>query len=158
MLSQIPRPALWLGFAGLLPFLAGAAGLWLLPSAWSRWFLTNQIGYAATILSFLGAVHWGFSLAGFGRTPTADWHRLGWGVIPAPIAWIALGLAPVPALVTLIAGFAAVLYGDERAARSGLAPAWYPSLRRPLTALVVMTLAVSLARLLTDSGRLVAAG
>jgi formate hydrogenlyase subunit 3/multisubunit Na+/H+ antiporter MnhD subunit len=149
MLSQVPRPALWLGFAGLLPFLAGTAGLWLLPPPWNGWFLSNLITYAATILSFLGAVHWGFALAEAHRPPTAGWQRLGWGVVPALVAWVALGLAAIPALITLIVGFAAVLYGDDRAARSGLAPAWYPALCGPLTALVVLMLAASLVRLLT---------
>ncbi|MCX7350022.1 MAG: DUF3429 family protein, partial [Alphaproteobacteria bacterium] len=53
--GKIPGPALWLGLAGLIPFVAGAASLWvnisLLPPAAG---LKLAIIYGAIILSFLG--------------------------------------------------------------------------------------------------------
>jgi Protein of unknown function (DUF3429) len=55
-------PSLWargLGIGGLIPFVGLTAALW-----WARpgeWPLASValLGYGATIVSFLGAVHWG---------------------------------------------------------------------------------------------------
>ena len=89
MLSQTPRPALVLGFAGLIPFWFAAACVWLAPAPWNVHALQIQVLYAATILSFLGAVHWGLAVANYGGAPaTSDnpapamtWSRLGWSVV-----------------------------------------------------------------------------
>jgi hypothetical protein len=145
----IPPAALWLGAAGLLPFAAGTLGVWTLPPFWAGEALDAQCFYGAVILSFLGAVHWGLSIGGFGTAaPAADWPRLAWSVVPALVGWTAQLVSEVPSLVILILGFAGVLCGDLAAARRGLAPAWYPSLRRPLSAAVILLLAGSLAKVL----------
>jgi hypothetical protein len=144
--STVPPAALWLGIAGLLPFVAGTLGVWLLPPFWAGEALDAQCFYGAVILSFLGAVHWGLSIGGFGPGPAADWRRLAWSVVPALFGWAAQLLSEVPSFVTLILGFAGVLCGDIAAARRGFAPAWYPVLRWPLTAVVILALAASLAK------------
>jgi hypothetical protein len=162
MLSQTPRPALALGFAGLIPFWSGAAGVWLLPLPWNVHALQIQILYAATILSFLGAVHWGLAVANYGGAPaTADnpapamtWSRLGWSVVPPLVAWIAVCMNAVPGIITFILAFAALYFGDRAAVRAGHAPGWYLPLRRVLTILVIAALAVSLVRVLVGSGLL----
>jgi hypothetical protein len=145
--QPIPPAALWLGAAGLLPFVAGTLGVWLLPPFWAGEALDAQCFYGAVILSFLGAVHWGLSIGGFGA-PAAEWPRLAWSVVPALVAWAAQLASEMPSLVILILGFAGVLCGDLAAARGGLVPAWYPSLRWPLSAAVILLLAGSLAKLL----------
>jgi hypothetical protein len=176
MFTAIPRPALWLGIAGLLPLFATAAAVWLLPADQAGLVLDIQLYYAAIVLSFLGAVHWGLAIAGFGtelrgteirgpeiRSPeiragespgaeTIGWVRLTWSVVPALVGWVALLMTAVPALVTLMIAFAAVFGADLAAARRGLAPAWYPVLRRPLTVLVVLSLGASLMRVLSSGG------
>jgi len=146
--QPIPPAALWLGAAGLLPFAAGTLGVWLLPPFWAGEALDAQCFYAAVILSFLGAVHWGLAIGGFGAAPAASWPRLAWSVVPALVGWAAQLTSEVPSLVILILGFAGVLCGDLAAARRGLVPAWYPSLRWPLSAAVIVLLAGSLAKVL----------
>ncbi len=82
-----PDPlALRLGHAGLLPFLAGAALVWLVrPDA--RPYVTQALStYAAAIISFLGGIHWGI---GFQAQPP-DVDRFKWGVVPALLAWPAV--------------------------------------------------------------------
>ena len=160
MLSNIPRPAVWLGFAGLIPFYLCAAAVWLLPLPANVYALQVQMLYAATILSFLGAVHWGLALANYGGAPPSPdnpapamgWERLGWSVVPPLVAWVAVALTAVPGLVTFMIAFAAMLAGDTVAARMGRAPLWYIPMRRVLTALVILALAISLAKVLAGFG------
>ncbi len=140
-LDGVPVPARWLGFGGLVPFYLALAALWSNPQA-EGFALAVQLCYAAVILSFLGAVHWGRALA---SPEQQDWHVLGWSVVPALLGWLAAAwMEPVPAFVLLIVGFWAAFVVDMRAVAAGRFPAWYPALRRPLSALVVLALALSL--------------
>ena len=145
--DSVPQPAAWLGGAGVIPFTAGALGAWVLPAPWDLWALQAQVFYGACILSFMGAVHWGLAMADYGATPGASWQRLGGSVVPALLAWGALLLTPVLSLAVLILTFAGLFMADLRATKAGLAPAWYPRLRKPLTILVILSLGVSLIRL-----------
>ena len=74
--------------------------------------------------------------------------RLGWSVVPALLAWIALALVPQLGLPLLIVGFCGMFLGDLRAIDAGCAPDWYPSLRKPLTLLVTSCLIATLVALL----------
>ena len=60
--DRVPATFLLLGASGLMPFVAGAAALWLrLPDHRSHlrhWLL----GYAMVILAFVGAIDWGVKL------------------------------------------------------------------------------------------------
>ena len=140
MLSQTPRPALALGFAGLIPFWLGTVGVWLLPLPWNVHALQIQVLYAATILSFLGAVHWGLAVANYGGAPaTVDntapamtWSRLGWSVVPPLVAWIAVCMNAVPGIITFILAFAALYFGDRAAVRANLRPDHYDRARETL--------------------------
>ncbi|KXS51226.1 DUF3429 domain-containing protein [Marinobacter persicus] len=63
----IARLAILVGLAGLLPFLAGAAGLFLMPSksvAILAWFYI----YSAGILAFMAGVYWPIALQLENRT------------------------------------------------------------------------------------------
>lgn len=154
LLPAVPRSALWLGLAGLLPFYAAALVIWVSTDpAILGLALYGQIAYAAVIASFLGAVHWGLAMAHMdtaGPTPPLARQML-FSVVPALVAWLAMLLKPALGLGTLLVLFPAILVRDHVAVRAGLAPAWYPSLRLPLTGLVVLALAASLVRLLTLS-------
>lgn len=120
MAPSLPSAALWLGVAGLIPFLAAAGMVLAGIEAWRGVAVHALVGYAATILSFLGAVHWGFAL----RAPEAEaWatgRRLALGVVPALIAWAALLAPDAIALGVLIAAFLAVWAAEEIAGRQGL--------------------------------------
>jgi hypothetical protein len=153
--APVPPAAAWLGAAGLLPFLAGAIGLWAFDSDVRRdASLSLFLGYSAVILSFMGAVHWGLAIARGGDAPDARaagamWRPMALSVLPALLAWLALGLPPAAALVLFAAGFLAVFLGDLAAIRHGMAPPWYARLRLPLSATVV---ACQLATLAAISG------
>lgn len=143
--AGIPRPVLILGLAGLIPFIAGAIGGWLLIEPLNRAAQDMQVAYAALILSFLGAVHWGAALARpeGGR----QWGWMAWSVTPALIAWIAIMPPAATAIIILMAGFLATLAADIRAVQRGLLPRWYLALRRVLTPLVLICLGATLLRL-----------
>lgn len=138
---RVPTAAAWLGGLGLLPFLAGAAGAWLLDEPRRGATLFMLAAYAAVVLSFLGAVHWGLAM----RAHPAPARAMVCSVVPALVAWLALSLPPGAALVVIAVGFAGVYGLDLRAAATGHAPRWYPRLRTPLTVVVLACLAGAVA-------------
>ena len=80
--------ALWLGYAGLVPFVAVAAMTWLLPPESRLFAATVLSAYAAVIVSFLGGIHWGIGFRdGLPRLFL-------WGVLPSLAAAAALMLPP----------------------------------------------------------------
>ena len=137
-----PAVAKILGFAGLLPFIAGSLYLLAGPLTLAQVAANALIGYGAVILSFMGAVHWGLALAG--RSPE---FRFGVSVVPALAGWGALLIALLGehllALTLLAAGFIGVYWLDLGAVRDGQAPAWYRGLRLKLTAVVVLSLGIA---------------
>lgn len=141
----VPKPAKILGFAGLIPFAAGALAVWFLPDFAYAAFNAQTI-YAAIILSFLGGVQWGFAAAGIGPGAGPSWERLGWSVLPALFGWAALFIDEGPRVVALMLAFLAAFMIDRRWAQMGRAPTWYAKLRRDLTAVVVVCLGVTLMR------------
>jgi len=132
----VPAPAAWLGYAGLIPFVALAAGLWLLTAPYQGALHGALLAYAAIILSFMGAVHWGLAVA----NDTVETRQLVASVIPPLAAWFASVAAPMINYSVLIVAFVGLCLFDGRMARAGRAPAWYPRLRVPLTAVVVASL------------------
>ncbi len=141
MLRDVPLPARVLGLAGLIPFLAGAVGVWVLPGFIAAIAMNAQLFYGAVILTFVGAVHWGYAM----RDDELRWGRMVWSVTPALVAWIALLLTPRMTAAILIVSFAMAFLTDARAVRAGLFPAWYLGLRKALTLGVLVSLAVTLA-------------
>lgn len=140
--ERIPAPALVLGGTGLIPFVAATLLLLLGPVAWEGTAVAALQGYAAVILSFVGAVHWGLAL---GVTDQEHRQRLWyWSVVPALLAWVALLLPALPAVGLLLCGFGAQYAADRSACRLGLLPVWYQRLRRGLTATVMLCLLASL--------------
>ncbi|TAD89582.1 MAG: DUF3429 domain-containing protein [Alphaproteobacteria bacterium] len=139
MLKDVPRTALVLGLAGLVPFW-GLPILALVDPAWGTQALTAQRLYAACILSFLGAVHWGWALAE-GQT---GWTQLGWSVVPSLVGWLAL-LSPSGGWLLLLAGLGVAWFVDDRSVKAGQFPAWYGRLRVILTAGAVAGLGIGMA-------------
>jgi hypothetical protein len=129
---RIPAPALWLGFAGLVPFAAGLFALMFgeTPAqhlAGERLF----VSYSATILAFLGGVRWGAALA------QPSWRNLLLAVAPSLIAFGALMLDRGAALVALAITFAVIGAADALRRVTPAWPAWYRRLRLMLTVGVV---------------------
>jgi hypothetical protein len=125
-----------LGAAGLLPFLAGAAGTVLLAGPGREAAANLSLVYGVIILAFLGGVHWGHALRG-GRP--ADFV---WSVTPSLVGLFAALLPMTWALAVLGGGF--VLAGAyDVAFFSGRGPRWYVRLRVVLTVVVTVALAVA---------------
>jgi hypothetical protein len=140
--SAIPAPALILGSAGLLPFILPLLVMLLGPESWRPLAATVLRSYAAVILSFLGAVHWGIAL--WETDTTRLWRSLGWGVTPSLLAWIALLLPLAWSWVVLLGGFSAQYMMDRRIVQTDRMPFWYGELRRWLTLGVTLVLSLAL--------------
>ena len=112
-MTALNRPTRWawgLGYGGLIPFVSLAVAVWQPGGADRSRVLFALVAYGATILSFLGAIHWGLAMRdAFG--PSVG--LLLWGVVPSLLAWLAMLLAPAIGLGLLIAGLWAC-YGVDR--------------------------------------------
>mmetsp|Transcript_25098 Transcript_25098/g.41343 ORF Transcript_25098/g.41343 Transcript_25098/m.41343 type:complete len:238 (-) Transcript_25098:473-1186(-) len=156
-LSDVPKPALWLGCLGALPF---AASTFLIsfpgfPPSTMTLALEAQLYYGASILSFLGAVQWGLAAAEF-KAPGVDlspgvvagitFPRLIYSVTPSLIAWVSLMAYksnPALSFSALVFGFMLALAYDLKTIGQGLAPAWYQKLRILLSSAVIIMLSSS---------------
>lgn len=140
---QAPKAARLLGFAGLIPFV-GLAAAALMDNAFVAEAQRGAILYGAIILSFMGGCRWGFACAGLGDGPRFE--PLAVSVLPALLAWVGLWLSPDSGAgwttLLLIGGFIALYADDARAQGRGAAPAWWTSLRLPLTLGATASLAV----------------
>jgi hypothetical protein len=146
---RIPRAALLLGLAGLIPFLwsaathllpglAGWAGQWMPPM-----FLGVYVGltYGTVILSFMSGVLWGFATKAEGREAAAAYTL---SVIPALWCFFMVTDASATSVIYLAAGFVGLLFLDTIFSVWALAPRWWLRLRVMLTLVVVACLAVPL--------------
>ena len=133
-----PKSGLWLGYMGLLPFLAGA--VWLItPGLPLKGIaLKALILYGAVILSFLGGVRWGLAIAKINANIA---RPLIFSVIPSLLGWVAALSEPRVGLLILALAFSSLYFADLKLS---LAPDWYKSLRLPLTAGAVMALLLGL--------------
>jgi hypothetical protein len=134
------RLALGLGLGGLLPFLGLAVLAWggstvgstLGSSVSPAWALRGLILYGASILAFLGGLHWGFALSGR-LSARAARIALVWSVVPSLIAWSAAWMPEQAALMGLAGGLVLAWAFDQRAwPQYGIGP-WFLRLRGLLT-------------------------
>ncbi|WP_120634427.1 DUF3429 domain-containing protein [Ruegeria sp. EL01] len=146
-MNGVPKAPLYLGLAGLIPFVWGALTYWNgdLQSWGSGTFGSRFVGpyiqlfYGSVILSFMSGVLWGFATKTSG-SKAATCYAL--SVLPASWAFFMTGGGPVTAGFNLIVGFAGLLLLDVMFWYWGLAPRWWMKLRILLTAVVVFCLAV----------------
>lgn len=130
-----PAAARCLGYAGLLPFLLALVVILLSPDFGVRMMLA----YAAVILSFVGAIHWGLALVqrdSGGLTFVAS-------ILPALLAWVALLVPPTAGLVMLSVGLLTWRVW-EHVGRTPAVPFWFRRLRNHLTAGAVLALLAAL--------------
>ena len=147
-MMRIPTPALILGLAGLLPFLYGALSV-LVPAtgALGRLWGPNYAGlallqvYGIVILCFMAGVIWGLAAKAEGTQATLFYAL---SVLPAILVFLTAFSQPRPSVIMLIVGFVALLAVDASAAKQGLAPGWWMSLRLLLTTIVVICLGIGL--------------
>lgn len=149
-----PRAVPWLsvvfGYGPMLPFVAGAVLVWLLPGALAGAVFTLTLLWACAILLFLSGVRRGVSFRTEGGATLAQiatmlsLFLLGYGALLA----FALG-RPALALGLLIVGFTEIAILDPIAARRGEAPLFFERLRPAQIPLAVLSLAALLAYRLT---------
>lgn len=154
--------AVVISLAGLVPFLV-LAGVVLLEPVSSPAAIEVLISYGAVVLSFLGAVHWGFALrdtahpvSGEVLPPAvlgAERQLLMFGVVPAIIGWVALSLMlhfhlPALALFLLLAGFFITIVIETIGRGRGVVAANYLALRWGVSVVVLLVFVVVLGAVL----------
>ncbi|OCH92086.1 hypothetical protein OBBRIDRAFT_773995 [Obba rivulosa] len=158
----VPQPYVVFGLAGSLPYLAstattvylarqaGMATAGLVPNIDPGVAITIldqalsiQTTYGAVLLSFLGALHWGFEFAGYGGQK--GYPRLLLGAAPVIWGWSTLALQPTSALIAQWVGFTFMWYADLKATNAGWTPRWYAQYRFYLSILVGTCIIGSLA-------------
>ena len=123
-----------LGYAGLIPFVLLPGLMWLIDRELLP-FVSIALGaYAATVVSFLGGVHWGI---GFMKGEAAPKFHFIWGVVPSLIAWMALMMPAYAALPMLGLVLVACFVVDSKTYAAAGLGSWLP-MRLRLT--VVATL------------------
>lgn len=144
--SRLPTVPLWLGAGGLIPFVILTGAVWISDDAHRimayEWLRT----YAAVILSFIGAVHWGFAMLHPKMSLQERNTVMAWSVVPALVAWAAL-LAPLRHGLAVTAAMFALHYAMDRAfAQRFELPDWYLPLRGGLTIVVIVCLTLTAIR------------
>jgi predicted membrane-bound spermidine synthase len=142
---SLPPLARWLGYAGLIPFVAAAALVWFLPATDRATPAFALTAYGATIASFLGAVHWGLAMRDPNHQPTL--HHI-WAVIPSLLAWLAMLLAPRAGLV-LLAVLLGLCYAIDHRTYADFRVQHWLHLRLQLTAVAAASCLVAAAGLAT---------
>lgn len=129
-----------LGYGGLLPFV-GLTLLIVFFAEYRGFASIMLVSYGAVILSFVGALHWGFAMTLEGLLAKQRRERLVWSVIPALIGWVGT-LLPVPlGCLVLTFGFIGHLWQDHQLAQA--VPGWFMPMRVHLTAVASLCLLLS---------------
>lgn len=128
------RQLAWaLGVAGLLPFFGNALFAWVTPPGEADGVLRSQVHYTAAILTFLGALHWGVTLASARPFTPRDGLRLVWSVLPSIFCWIVTLYPFRLALPLLFFALPVVLAVDLALYRGTPVPRWFLALRVTLS-------------------------
>jgi Protein of unknown function (DUF3429) len=137
----MPLLAILLSVLGLLPFIGcGLLALGPDPLMAAR-MMSALIAWGAVALAFAGGVHWGFGLQGQQENVSMHRARLGLGVLPLLVGWIALLLPLVAAawvsLIVLVAAYIGAVAVEHRAAGHAMVPSHYLWLRWGFTVIAV---------------------
>lgn len=137
-LWKAPKPALYLGFAGLIPFISPTL-LMAVSESYYPELAYAQLAYAASIVSFLGGARWGFALPE-SSPAKPDWINLANSVVPSLLAWVTMLLSDsiVPAATMVIMGLGISLHYDLSLLPTY--PSWFKALRAVLTTVAFFSL------------------
>ncbi|XP_057697834.1 transmembrane protein 69-like [Corythoichthys intestinalis] len=126
-----PKPALWLGVAGLIPFVAPPLIMGVTESYFPE-LAYAQVAYGASIVSFLGGARWGFALPE-SSPAKPDWINLSNSVVPSLLAWVTMLMADniVPSATMVIMALGISLHYDLSLLPTY--PSWFKALRAFLT-------------------------
>ncbi|XP_067108490.1 transmembrane protein 69-like isoform X1 [Osmerus mordax] len=141
-LVTAPKPALYLGFSGLAPFLA-APLLMAVTQSYYPEVAFAQVVYGASIVSFLGGVRWGFALPE-GSPAQPDWMNLGNSVVPSLLAWVALLCRDniTEGALIVVMGLGLSLHYDLTLLPGY--PGWFKAMRTILTLVATFSLVATL--------------
>lgn len=133
-----PKPALYLGFAGLIPFVAPTLFMAVTENYYPE-LAYAQVAYGASILSFLGGARWGFALPE-SSPARPDWINLANSVVPSLLAWATMLMSDniVSAATMVILGLGIALHYDL--ALLPTYPSWFKALRAILTIVAFFSL------------------
>ena len=93
--AELPPIAERLGYLGAAAFIFGAFLTWVVRPELYPIVALMMSAYAAVIVSFLGAIHWGVAMRG---AQMNAWPFV-WGITPGLLAWIAVVMPPSAGLV-----------------------------------------------------------
>ncbi|KAL6108310.1 tmem69 [Pungitius sinensis] len=126
-----PKPALFLGFAGLIPFITPAVFMAVAEGYFPE-LAFAQLAYGASIVSFLGGARWGFALPE-SSPAKPDWINLANSVVPPLFAWGSMLMSDniIPAATMVIMGLGISLHYDLSLLPTY--PSWFKALRSVLT-------------------------
>jgi hypothetical protein len=130
----VPDTARLLGNLGLVPFVLGVALVWVVNAEARPYAAKALSAYAAMIVSFLGAIHWGL---GF-RLSAPPASLFIWGVVPALVAWLAV-LMPAPAALVVHGVMLCACYAVDRRVYPTQGLAHWLTLRFRLSAVSAMS-------------------
>jgi ABC-type amino acid transport system permease subunit len=111
--DQTRKQVKLLAYAGLTPFVGLAVLLWLVDPDLHPFVALAMAGYGASIVSFLGGIHWGIGFRNVSRMHNAPLFNFGWGVVPSLLAWIAVTM-PAYAGLPLLAAILFLCYAVDR--------------------------------------------
>ncbi|XP_070688701.1 transmembrane protein 69-like [Pempheris klunzingeri] len=133
-----PKPALYLGFAGLIPFVTPTL-LMAVTEIYYPELAYAQLAYSASIVSFLGGARWGFALPE-SSPAKPDWLNLANSVVPSLLAWVTMLMSDsiIPAVTMVIMSLGVSLHYDL--ALLPTYPSWFKALRSVLTTVAFFSL------------------
>ncbi|XP_034035375.1 transmembrane protein 69-like [Thalassophryne amazonica] len=138
-LNKSPKPAKYLGFAGLLPFIMPPVVM-AISECYMPVLAYIQVAYGAAIISFLGGARWGFALPE-SSPADPDWINLSNSMVPPLLAWVAMLMVRdsiTSATIIVIMGLGITLHYDL-----SLLPS-YPSWLKALCCTVAIVAFLSL--------------
>ncbi|XP_070816584.1 transmembrane protein 69-like [Chaetodon trifascialis] len=137
-LVKSPKPALYLGFAGLVPFVVPTL-LMAMTEIYCPELAYAQVAYAAVIVSFVGGARWGFALPE-SSPAKPDWINLANSVVPSLVAWGTMLMSDsiVSAAVMVTMGLGISLHYDL--ALLPTYPSWLKALRSIMTTIAFFSL------------------
>lgn len=135
--SAPPALALRLGYAGLIPFVLGAALTWVVRPDAHPYVVDALAKYAAVIVSFLGGIHWGLRMRPSGAEGASS-PGLVWGIFASIAAWVA-AVMPAYAGLALLGALLLACYAFDRRAYPAVGAAGWLTLRFRLTAVASLS-------------------
>lgn len=142
-----------LGYGGLIPFFALAIGPWTIADPAARATCLQLLqAYGLAIISFVGALSWGFALIASGIDSAVRRRLLIWSVLPALIGFSGFLLPVAGSCLVLAATAAVALAFDLRHATALALPAQWRQLRLHLSLGAIAALLLGAYAALTLTG------